>query len=71
MPSKLMQCVSKVQKGWKAEGGGACFIGPDAREKATAQMTAINISTAKRQGKSWAEKLPPTSKSDGCKKEYK
>lgn len=57
----------KGQKGFKAEVGGVCFVAPGAREKAVAQMTAINISTAKKQGKSWAEKLPPASKSDGCK----
>lgn len=67
MPSKLMECVSKGNKGWKAEGGGSCFVGAGAREKAVAQMTAINISTAKKEGKAWAEKLPPASKSDGCK----
>lgn len=67
MPSKLMECSSKWQKVFKAEGV-SCFIGEGAREKAVAQMTAINISTAKKEGKAWAEKLPPASKSDGCKK---
>lgn len=57
MPSKLMQCVSKGQKGWKAEGG-TCYIGEGAREKAVAKMQAINISTGKKEGKSWAKKMP-------------
>lgn len=58
MPSKLMQCVSKGQKGWKAEGSKTCFIGPDARDKATAQVQAINISQGRKQGAAWAKKLP-------------
>lgn len=58
MPSKLIQCVFKGQKGWKAEGGGKCFTGSDAREKAVAQVEAINISTGRKEGRAWAEKLP-------------
>jgi len=59
MPSKLMQCVFKGQKGWKAEGKNSkCYVGPDAREKAVAQVQAINISAGRQQGAEWAEKLP-------------
>ena len=58
MPAKLRECVSKGQKGWASDKGGTCFIGSGAREKAVAQVQAINISVGKKEGKSWAEKLP-------------
>lgn len=58
MPEKLMQCVSKGAKGWKAGPEGTCYTGPDGRAQAVKQGQAINISQGKAQGKSWAKKIP-------------
>lgn len=58
MPAKIRECVYKGKKGFSSDKGGTCYTGPDAREKAAAQVQAINISTAKREGKAWAMKLP-------------
>jgi hypothetical protein len=60
MPSKILECTSKGSKGFKAEGAAnaVCYVGPGAREKAAAQVAAINISEARKLGKSWAKKLP-------------
>lgn len=57
MPAKLRQCTYKGQKGWAADKGSTCFIGENAREKAVAQVQAINISVGKKEGKAWAKKL--------------
>lgn len=54
MPSKLVECTDNGVKGWKAEGAVTCHIGAGAKEKATAQMLAINISTGRKEKKSWA-----------------
>jgi len=58
MPAKLRSCTVNGEKGWASDIGGKCFTGPAAREKAVAQLQAINISKAKKEGASWAEKLP-------------
>lgn len=57
MPAKLVECTIKGTKGWSAEGG-KCFAGTGAREKAVAQLEAINISVGKKEGKTWAKKIP-------------
>lgn len=62
MPAKLRECVSKGKKGYAADKGGHCFTGPNAREQATAQVQAINISMGRKEGKAWAEKLPEPNK---------
>ena len=58
MPAKLTECTIKGVKGWSSDVGGKCFTGSGAREKAVAQLQAINITTAKKSGAAWAEKLP-------------
>lgn len=58
MPAKLAECTLKGVKGYKSDIGGTCFTGPGAREKAVAQLEAINISKARKEGKAWATKLP-------------
>lgn len=57
MPAKIVECISKGQRGFKSSEGGTCYIGPKAREQAGAQVTAINISQAKKQGAAWVKKL--------------
>jgi len=57
MPAKVVECTLNGVKGFKAEGG-KCHIGPAAKEKATAQMQAINISVGRKEGAAWAKKLP-------------
>lgn len=56
MPSKVIECTVNGVKGFKAEGG-TCYIGSAAKEKATAQAQAINISVGRKEGKSWAKNL--------------
>lgn len=60
MPSKILECTTKGVKGFKAEGAAnaVCYTGAGAREKAAAQVTAINISEGRKKGASWAMKLP-------------
>lgn len=58
MPAKVVECTLNGVKGFKSETGGTCYTGAGSREKAVAQVPAINISTAKKGGKSWATKLP-------------
>lgn len=60
MPSKIMECTTKGVKGFKAEGAAnaVCYTGAGAREKAAAQVAAINISEGRKKGSSWAMKLP-------------
>lgn len=58
MPEKLMQCVLKGAKGWKAGPEGTCYTGSDARAQAVKQGQAINISQGKKQGKAWAKAIP-------------
>jgi hypothetical protein len=57
MPSRLITCELEGQKGWQAEGSETCYVGPDAREKARAQVQAINISTAIKKGESWTKRI--------------
>lgn len=58
MPAKLIECTLNGAKGFKSDIGGTCFTGPGGREKAVAQVQAINITTARREGKAWAKALP-------------
>jgi len=60
MPSKVMECTTNGQKGFKAEGARnpVCYVGSGAREKAVAQVNAINISEGRKTGAAWAMKLP-------------
>lgn len=58
MPAKLRECTIKGQKGWASEAGGHCFTGSNAREQAVKQVEAINISIARKEGKSWVKNLP-------------
>lgn len=60
VPSKVMECTTNGQKGFKAEGArnAVCYIGPGAREKAVAQVNAINIAEGRKSGAAWAKKLP-------------
>lgn len=55
---KVLECTSNGSKGFKAHAGGECYIGSGAKERAVAQVQAINISMGKKQGSSWAKKLP-------------
>lgn len=57
MPSQLMECTLNGSKGFKAEGG-KCYTGPGAREKAVAQVQAININNERKKGTAWAKALP-------------
>lgn len=57
MPAKVVECTLNGVKGFKSEAGGTCYTGPGAREKAVAQVTAVNNSMARKEGKSWATKL--------------
>ena len=61
MPAKVVECTLNGAKGFKAEGG-QCHTGPAAREKATAQVQAINISKGRKEGAAWAKKLPALKK---------
>ena len=58
MPAKVVVCTSKGQSGFKSSEGGTCYTGPGAKEKSTAQVQAINISKGKKEGLSWAMKIP-------------
>jgi len=57
MPAKVVECTLNGVKGFKAEGG-QCHTGPAAREKAAAQVQAINISVGRKAGAAWAKNLP-------------
>lgn len=59
MPAKVVECTLNGVKGFKSSDGGTCYTGPAAREKATAQVQAINITTARKEGAAWAKMLPP------------
>lgn len=58
MPVKVVDCTLNGVKGFKSSEGGTCYTGPAGREKAVAQVQAINISKARSEGKSWATKMP-------------
>lgn len=62
MPAKVVECTLNGVKGFKSETGGTCYTGPGAREKAVAQVTAINISKGRKEGAAWAKKLPAMKK---------
>jgi len=55
---EVVECTLNGVKGFKSEAGGKCYTGAGAREKAVAQVQAINISTARRKGAPWATSLP-------------
>lgn len=58
MPAVVVECTLNGVKGFKSSEGGTCYTGPAAREKAVAQVQAINISKGKQSGASWAKHLP-------------
>ncbi len=62
MPAKVVECTLNGAKGFKSSDGGTCYTGPAAREKATAQVQAINISKGRKEGAAWAKKLPALKK---------
>ena len=61
MPAKVVECTLNGVKGFKSSDGGTCYTGPAAKEKAAAQVQAINISKG-RKGAAWAKKLPALKK---------
>lgn len=58
MPAKVVECTLNGAKGYKSSDGGTCYTGPAAKEKAAAQVQAINISVGRKAGAAWAKKLP-------------
>lgn len=58
MPAKVVECTMNGVKGFKSSDGGICYTGSAAREKATAQVQAINISKGRKEGAAWAKNLP-------------
>lgn len=62
MPAKVVECTLNGVKGFKSSEGGTCYTGAAGREKAVAQVTAINISKGRKEGAAWAKKLPALKK---------
>lgn len=62
MPAKVVECTLNGVKGFKSSEGGTCYTGPAGREKAVAQVTAINISKGRKEGAAWAKKIPALKK---------
>lgn len=58
MPAKVVECTLNGAKGFKSSDGGTCYTGSAAKEKAAAQVQAINISVGRKAGAAWAKKLP-------------
>ena len=58
MPAKVVSCTANGVDGFKSSDGGNCYTGPAAKEKAVAQVTAINITTARKEGAAWVKQLP-------------
>lgn len=58
MPAKVVECTLNGVKGFKSSDGGTCYTGPAAKEKAAAQVQAINISVGRKAGAAWAKNLP-------------
>ena len=58
MPAKVVECTLNGVKGFKSSDGGTCYTGPAAREKAIAQVQAINSSKGRKEGVAWAKNLP-------------